>query len=51
MEHMEEMIEEMKDAVVETIKDQMIKGWSLDQVEGMFIVAARRALDELKEED
>ena len=51
MEHMEEMITAMKKAVNDTIKEQMLYGWSLDQVEGMFIVAARRALDELKEEN
>ena len=50
MEHMEEMITAMKEAVKSTIKEQIAYGWSLDQVEGMFIVAARRALDELKEE-
>lgn len=51
MEHMEEIIADMKEAIKDTIKEQMNYGWSLDQVEGMFIVAARRALDELKEEN
>ena len=50
MEHMEEMITTMKEAIKDTIKEQMLYGWSLDQLEGIFIVAARRALDELKEE-
>ena len=51
MEHMEEMTTTMKEAIKDTIKEQMLYGWSLDQLEGIFIVAARRALDELKEEN
>lgn len=46
----EEMINIMKEAVKDAITDQMRKGWSLDQITGLFIVAARKALDELKEE-
>lgn len=48
--HEEEMTNIMKEAVKDTITDQMRKGWSLDQITGLFIVAARKALDELKEE-
>jgi len=50
MEHEEGMISEMKEAVKDSITDQMRKGWSLDQITGLFIVAARKALDELNEE-
>ena len=49
--HEEEMIDIMKEAVKDTITDQIRKGWSLDQITGLFIVAARKALDELKEEN
>lgn len=51
MEYVEEMITVMKEAVKDTIQEQMNYGWSFDQVEEMFNVAARRALDELKEEN
>lgn len=49
--HEEEMTNIMKEAVKDTITDQMRKGWSLDQIAGLFIVAALKALDELKEEN
>lgn len=50
MEHKDEMIEEMKNAIIETFSKQMEYGWSFDQVEGLFIVAARKALDQLRGE-
>lgn len=47
MEFIEEMEKEVKDVVVELLSRQMARGWSLDQVEAIFIVGARKALDEL----
>lgn len=48
MEYMEVMIEDMKNMIVEAMRNQMARGWSLERVEGMFIVSARRALDEIE---
>ena len=50
MDHKDEIIQEMKNAIIDVFSNQMKYGWSLEQLEGLFIVAARKALDELKED-
>ena len=50
MEHMEEMKQEMKDAIKDTFHDQMIKGWSVNQLLDIFKEAVIEAIKELQED-
>lgn len=50
MEYMEEMKQEMKEAVKDAFHGQMIKGWSVNQLLDIFKEAAVEAITELQEE-
>lgn len=51
MEHMEEMKQEMKDAIKDAFHDQIIRGWSVNQLLDIFKEAVVEAIKELQEEN
>lgn len=48
MAHETEMINEMKETIMEMLTTHMQWGWSLEQIEPLFTKASQQALEALK---
>lgn len=50
-EYEKQMIDTMKQTIVDTVKEQISKGWSLEQIKTLFFFAVDEAMNELQEEN
>ena len=50
MEYEMEITERLRNAIYEALKDEMARGWSLDQLVPMLTNAMQDAIEEIEEE-